>query len=80
MHLDRFVGLYWNGVLAPAGTPAVIVDRLNKVINEGLRAPDTQGALAKLGMEPRIGSPQDFAALIAVEHQRWTAVARAANL
>jgi tripartite-type tricarboxylate transporter receptor subunit TctC len=75
-----FVGLYWNGVLAPAGTPAVIVDRLNKVINEGLRAPDTQAALAKLGMEPRIGSPQDFAALIAVEHQRWSAVARAANL
>jgi tripartite-type tricarboxylate transporter receptor subunit TctC len=74
-----FVGIYWNGVLAPAGTPAVIVDRLNKVINEGLRAPETQAALAKLGMEPRIGSPQDFAALIAVEHQRWTAVARAAN-
>jgi tripartite-type tricarboxylate transporter receptor subunit TctC len=78
--IEGFVGFYWNGVLAPAGTPAGIVDRLNNVINDGLRAPDTQAALAKLGMEPRIGSPRDFAALIAVEHQHWTTVARAANL
>ncbi len=75
-----FVGFYWNGVLAPAGTPKPIIDKLNEVINAGLRKPDTQEKLARLGMEPRIGTPQDFANLIAAEHEHWAAVARAANL
>lgn len=78
--LDKFVGFYWNGVLAPAGTPTAIVERLNAVINEGLRSPEAQAALANLGMQPKLGSPQDFAALIAAEHQGWAAVAKAANL
>jgi tripartite-type tricarboxylate transporter receptor subunit TctC len=77
--VDGFVGIYWNGVLAPAGTPASIIDRLNAVINEGLRSREMQANLAKLGMEPKSGSPQDLATHIAVEFQRWTAVARAAN-
>ncbi len=78
--VDGFVGFYWNGVLTPAGTPAPIILKLNTVINEGLRSHEMQASLTKLGMEPRIGSPQDFAALIAAEFQRWSAVARAANL
>jgi tripartite-type tricarboxylate transporter receptor subunit TctC len=77
--VDGFVGFYWNGVLAPAGVPAPIIEKLNAVINQGLRSRETQATIARLGMEPRIGSPQDFAALIAAEHQRWVAVARAAN-
>src|SRR5262245_13343426 len=77
--VDGFVGFYWNGVLAPAGTPAPIIDRLNVVINEGLRSREMQANLAKLGMQPKNGSPQDFTTHIAVEFQRWTAVARAAN-
>jgi tripartite-type tricarboxylate transporter receptor subunit TctC len=77
--VDGFVGFYWNGVLAPAGVPAPIIEKLNAVINQGLRSRETQATIARLGMEPRIGSPQDFAALIAAEHQRWVAVARTAN-
>ena len=77
--VEGIVGFYWNGVLAPAGVPAPIVEKLNAVINEGLRTRETQATIARLGMEPRIGSPQDFAALIAREHQYWLAVARAAN-
>jgi tripartite-type tricarboxylate transporter receptor subunit TctC len=77
--ITDFVGFYWNGVLAPAATPAPIIDRLNAAINAGLRSRETQATLAKLGMEPKIGSPLDFAALIATEHRRWIAVARAAN-
>ena len=78
--IKDFVGFYWNGVLAPAGTPKPIVDKLNEVINAGLRKADMREKLARLGMAPRIGSPQDFAKLIATEHQYWAAVARAANL
>jgi tripartite-type tricarboxylate transporter receptor subunit TctC len=73
------VGFYWNGVLAPAGTPLLIIDRLNTVINDGLRTREGQASITRLGMEPRLGSPQDFARLIAQEHQYWAAVARAAN-
>jgi tripartite-type tricarboxylate transporter receptor subunit TctC len=78
--VDGFVGSYWNGVLAPAGTPAPIIERLNAVINGVLRSREAQAGLAKLGMQPKIGSPQDFAALIAAEHARWAAIARAAKL
>jgi len=77
--VDGFVGFYWNGVLAPAGTPAPIIDRLNAVINDALRSREGRANLARFGMQPRIGSPQDFAALIVAEHERWAAVARAAN-
>jgi tripartite-type tricarboxylate transporter receptor subunit TctC len=73
------VGFYWNGVLAPAGTPQSVIDRLNTVINDGLRTREGQASITRLGMEPRLGSPQDFAKLIAQEHQYWAAVARAAN-
>jgi tripartite-type tricarboxylate transporter receptor subunit TctC len=78
--IDRFVGFYWNGVLAPAKTPRPIIERLNATINEALRTPDVQASLLKLGMQPKIGSPQDFAALIAAEYLGWAAVARAAKL
>jgi tripartite-type tricarboxylate transporter receptor subunit TctC len=77
--VEGVVGFYWNGVLAPAGVPTPIVERLNAVINDGLRTRETQATIARLGMESRIGSPADFAALIAREHQYWSAVARAAN-
>jgi tripartite-type tricarboxylate transporter receptor subunit TctC len=73
------VGFYWNGVLAPAGTPQPIIDRLNTVINDGLRTREGQASITRLGMEPRLGSPQDFAKLIAQEHQYWAAVARTAK-
>src|SRR5262249_61878729 len=73
------VGLYWHRVLAPAGTPAPIIERLNTVINQGLSSREGQASITRLGMEPRLGAPQDFAKLIAQEHQHWTAGARAAN-
>jgi tripartite-type tricarboxylate transporter receptor subunit TctC len=77
--IKDFVGFYWNGVLAPAGTPAAIVERLNTIITDAVRSKAVQDNLAKLGMEPITGSPKDFADLIAAEHRGWAAVARAAN-
>src|SRR5262245_32406226 len=77
--VEGFVGSYWNGVLVPAGTPAPIIDKLNAVINEGLRSRDIHASLVRLGMQPKVGSSQDFAAMIAAEYQRWAAIARAAN-
>jgi tripartite-type tricarboxylate transporter receptor subunit TctC len=71
---------FWAGILAPAGTPASIVDKLNAAINEILKSPDLQANLVKLSAKPKIGSPQDFAAFIAAERKKWTEVANAAGV
>ena len=51
------------GVVAPAGTPAPVIARLNAVINEALRTEAVQAALKKLGAEPTIESPEAVHAL-----------------
>jgi len=75
-----FLATYWNGVLAPAGTPQAIVDRLSAVINASLGTPEMRASVLKLGMTPKIASPQEFAALIGAEYEKWVAVATAANI
>jgi tripartite-type tricarboxylate transporter receptor subunit TctC len=64
------------GVVAPAGTPAAIVAKLNATINEGLRSAETQAALDRLGIEPLISTPEEFAALIAEEAPKWADAVR----
>jgi tripartite-type tricarboxylate transporter receptor subunit TctC len=75
-----FVTRYWNGVVAPVGTPDSIVNKLNAAINEGLKSSDMQASLAKIGLEPMIVSPQDFAAIIGAETQKWVAVMKEAGI
>jgi tripartite-type tricarboxylate transporter receptor subunit TctC len=67
----------WTGVLAPAGTPAAIVDKVNAAINTGLASPEIKASFAKFSAQARIGSPQDFAAFIAAEAPKWAALVRA---
>jgi tripartite-type tricarboxylate transporter receptor subunit TctC len=69
------IASYWSGLLAPAGTPAAIVGKLNGAINDILKSPEAQTGLARLNAEARIGSPQDFAAFIAAETPRWAKIA-----
>src|SRR5262249_61228324 len=71
----KLLASFWSGLLAPAGTPSPIVEKLNAAINEILRSKDAQAGFARLGAEAKIGSPQDFAAFIAAEAPRWTAIA-----
>jgi tripartite-type tricarboxylate transporter receptor subunit TctC len=78
--LNGFVATYWNGVLAPAGTPADVVNKLNTVINEGLKSAEMQASLRKLGAEPKSASPQEFGAFLTAEAQKWAAVAKTANI
>jgi tripartite-type tricarboxylate transporter receptor subunit TctC len=70
----------FNGIVAPAGTPAEIVAKLNAAINEGMQASDIQERLTKLGAISRASSPAEFAAFIAAEHAKWSALARSANI
>lgn len=78
--VDGFVSIYWNGVLAPAGTPRDIVGKLNAAINAGLNKPEIKNNLISLNMRPKPGSPEDFAALIRSELQKWRDIVRAGNL
>jgi tripartite-type tricarboxylate transporter receptor subunit TctC len=76
-HLTRG---FWSGVLAPAGTDASIVNRLNMEINAILATPEMILSLTKLGLEPKITSPQTFAVLLSEEIEIWTATAKAAGI
>jgi tripartite-type tricarboxylate transporter receptor subunit TctC len=66
---------FWSGLLAPAGTPPAVIEKLNTAVNEILKSKEAQEGLARLGAEARIGTPQDFAAFIGKEAPRWAAIA-----
>ncbi|MBL0148617.1 MAG: tripartite tricarboxylate transporter substrate binding protein [Ideonella sp.] len=70
----------WYGVVAPAGTPADVVNRLNAEINKALALPDVAHQLALEGAEPRPGPPQAFAEMIAREIPRWREVVRVGRI
>jgi tripartite-type tricarboxylate transporter receptor subunit TctC len=78
--LPTLQATFWSGVLAPAGTPTSVVDRLNAAINEILKSKEIEAMLARLSARSKIGSPQDFAAFLATESQKWTAVVDAAGI
>src|SRR5262249_53772949 len=64
----------FNGIAAPAGTPAAIIAKLNAAITAGLQTPDMQNRLQTLGAISRPNSPAEFAAFIAAEHAKWAAL------
>ena len=70
----------WYGVTVPKGTPAAIVDRLNKEINAGLADPAMKQRLVDIGCAVFAGSPADFARFIADETEKWGKVIRTANI
>jgi tripartite-type tricarboxylate transporter receptor subunit TctC len=69
-----FVALTFTGVMAPAGTPAHIVNKLNAAINESLKGADMVASLGKLGAEVRTGSPEEFGAFLGKERDKWVDV------
>jgi tripartite-type tricarboxylate transporter receptor subunit TctC len=70
----------WNVVVAPAGTPREIVDRLNREINEALKQPDMAARLRQLNMEPADDlPPAAVKAFIEAEIVKWRAVVEASG-
>jgi tripartite-type tricarboxylate transporter receptor subunit TctC len=67
----------WNGILAPAGTPHEIIVRLNREINQVLKLSDVKTLLNNTHIEIAGGTPEQFAALIKRETERWGPVIRA---
>jgi tripartite-type tricarboxylate transporter receptor subunit TctC len=70
----------WYGILAPAGTPAEIIDKLNAEINAQLASPEVSAILAKEGLNPVGGTPVRLTELIKAEQQRWQRVVLAARI
>jgi tripartite-type tricarboxylate transporter receptor subunit TctC len=66
----------WYGVGAPAGTPAEIVERLNKDINAILAEPTMKARVSDLGMTPHVVTPASYAKLIADETEKWGKVVK----
>ena len=66
----------WFGIVGPAGMPLHVIEVLNLEINRGLRSAEIVASLAQLGSQPKIGTAQEFATLIATEAQRWRTVAK----
>ena len=78
--LPQFEVNQYRGLLAPAGTPAPIVDRLNDELKFILASDDFKNLLLRDGSEPDYRSPADYDALIARETARWASVIKTANL
>ncbi len=66
----------WTGVIAPAGVPRPIVDKLNAAINKALTSDSFKEKFAKIGDEPAGGTPEDFAATIKADSAKWGDVVR----
>ena len=78
--MSDFVLSAWFGLVATAGSPEPAIRRMNVEINKGLAANDVRETIFKLGLEPAGGSPEQFAALIAKENERWPAIVKAAGI
>jgi tripartite-type tricarboxylate transporter receptor subunit TctC len=76
----KLVAPFWLGVVAPAGTPADVVDKLNAAFRESLNDPATRARLDALGADVKIGTPREFGELLADEYVLWAGVVKAANV
>jgi tripartite-type tricarboxylate transporter receptor subunit TctC len=69
-----------TGIVAPAGTPKAIVERLQSEVARIVALPDVKEKLANLGFVPIANTPSEFGARIKVEMEKWAKVVRSANL
>lgn len=69
----------WYGILAPAGTPSEVVDKLGRETLKVMAQPELKEAFARLGMEPMSGGPEPFGAFIRSETVKWAKIVRDAG-
>jgi tripartite-type tricarboxylate transporter receptor subunit TctC len=75
-----YEGIGWQGIGAPRGTPAEIIDKLNSAINAGLADPKFRARFTDLGAEIFTGTPADFGRFIVDYTEQWAKVIRAAGI
>jgi len=70
----------WWGIVAPAGTPKSIVDRLNAIMNKGLMLPESVQRFEKNGLEVATTTPQEFHDMIRTDLQMWNKLLKDAKI
>ena len=75
-----YTAVTWNGIVAPAGTPPDVVDKLNRAIAQVLSTPEMKQRYAAIGTTVLIGSPDDFAKLIRDETAKWQRTIKASGI
>lgn len=78
--LPSVVGYGWYGMLAPAGTPAPIIELLNTRINEAIAEAEVRRKAEAAGLQLRGGKPADFSAFITAETKKWAQIIKAADI
>jgi tripartite-type tricarboxylate transporter receptor subunit TctC len=69
----------WTSLVAPAGTPPEIINKLNAAVNEGLQTKAMKESLDKFSAIAKVGSPEDFRKFLADQTQRWAALVKLAD-
>jgi tripartite-type tricarboxylate transporter receptor subunit TctC len=77
--LPDFEASLYYGIVAPAGTPRPIVERLNQALREALTSDEVKRRLVTDGAEITVGSPEDYAAHIDRDEKRWSVVVKASG-
>jgi len=72
--------LAWYGLFVPAGTPRDVVERLNNEFVKAIRTPDFTALLEQLGFTPGPGTPEEFAAFVKSDNERWAKLIAAAGV
>lgn len=78
--LKNFEASSWFGIIAPAGTPKPVIDRLHEEIAAALKHPPIAERIASSGARPVGNSPEDFARQIVAERKAWGDIIKAANI
>jgi tripartite-type tricarboxylate transporter receptor subunit TctC len=74
--LPGFEAVLHYGIVAPAGTPRAIIDKLNAALREAVASPDTKARMAADGTEPLISTPEEYAVDIDREETKWSKIVR----
>jgi tripartite-type tricarboxylate transporter receptor subunit TctC len=75
-----FKTLTWNGLLAPAGTPKDIIERIAKEVSRAVKDPKIGERLANFGVDPLGNSPEEFAVMIAADIAQWAEAVKMAGV
>jgi len=78
--LPGFEAYEWNGVFVPHGTPEAIVKTLSRALNDALKSADVQSRFKQLNIDSRPNTPEEFAAFVAEQMERWSKVVKEANI
>ena len=78
--LTGFDAALYYGLVAPAGTPAPVIARLNKELRAALASDDVRKRLLQDGTEPTPGTPEDYAAFIDRDETKWSAILKSGNI